>query len=259
MAAPWDRFRLARPEPVELHEPVVAEPGPNAPTVTRRVDRGGLISFAAAHYRAGVWLAGESVSVICDGGLVHLEHRGVLVAHPCPPASHRQADGRPPARGSSTQTEATHRHRGIGDPQGRLQRQRLLRRQQLPRRIQASPPSSSGRSGRRDGRDLHRGGAHRQPPDTSRPHPRARRAGQPGRPSPPHQCRLTLKRCRQGTGTDLSPGYRDLTLHSSLEPTATSPCAATSSTGRRVRQNAVSRPRKGVSARSTWRAAARIL
>jgi hypothetical protein len=38
------------------------------PTVTRRVGKNGLISFAAAHYRAGVWLAGENVTVICDGG-----------------------------------------------------------------------------------------------------------------------------------------------------------------------------------------------
>jgi hypothetical protein len=47
---------------------------------TRRVGKNGLISFAAAHYRAGVWLAGEDVSLICEDGLVHLQHRGVLVA-----------------------------------------------------------------------------------------------------------------------------------------------------------------------------------
>ena len=81
MAVPWDRFRLAQADPVELGEPVVVEPEPAAvPTVTRRVGKNGLISFAAAHYRAGVWLAGEDVSVICDGRLVHLQHRGVLVA-----------------------------------------------------------------------------------------------------------------------------------------------------------------------------------
>jgi hypothetical protein len=27
-----------------------------------------------------VWLAGEDVTVVCDGGLVHLRHRGVLIA-----------------------------------------------------------------------------------------------------------------------------------------------------------------------------------
>jgi transposase InsO family protein len=81
MAVPWDRFRLAQPDPAEFHEPLVLEPEPApGPTVTRRVGKNGLISFAAAHYRAGVWLAGENVTVVCDGGLVHLHHRGVLVA-----------------------------------------------------------------------------------------------------------------------------------------------------------------------------------
>jgi len=50
------------------------------PSTTRRVGRNGKISFAAASYRAGVWLAGQDVTVICDGGLVHLHHRGVLIA-----------------------------------------------------------------------------------------------------------------------------------------------------------------------------------
>ena len=40
----------------------------------------GRISFASTHYLAGVWLAGETVDVVCDGGLVHLHHRGVLIA-----------------------------------------------------------------------------------------------------------------------------------------------------------------------------------
>jgi hypothetical protein len=62
-------------------EAVVVGAEPDAvPTVTRRVGNSGLISFATARYRAGVWLAGENVTVICDGGLVHLHHRGVLVA-----------------------------------------------------------------------------------------------------------------------------------------------------------------------------------
>ena len=81
MAVPWDRFQLAvtgqaAPAPV----PVVAEAEVTAPTATRRVTAKGTISFAAASYRAGVWLAGQDVTVICDGGLVHLQHRGVLIA-----------------------------------------------------------------------------------------------------------------------------------------------------------------------------------
>jgi hypothetical protein len=50
------------------------------PTTTRRVASNGLISFASVSYRAGRWLAGQDVSVLCDGGLVHLHHRGVLIA-----------------------------------------------------------------------------------------------------------------------------------------------------------------------------------
>jgi hypothetical protein len=81
MGVPWDRFALAKPAPIEHVAPVVVDAEPAAmPTVTRRVGRNGLISFAAAPYRAGVWLAGENVTVVCDGGLVHLHHRGVLIA-----------------------------------------------------------------------------------------------------------------------------------------------------------------------------------
>jgi hypothetical protein len=44
------------------------------------VSPNGRISFATVAYKAGVWLAGETVEVICDGRLVHLRHRGVLIA-----------------------------------------------------------------------------------------------------------------------------------------------------------------------------------
>lgn len=81
MVAPWERFRLANRAPAEAE--AVAEVEPDAalvPTTTRRVGRNGLISFAAAKYRAGVWLSGQDVSVVCDGGLVQLHHNGVLIA-----------------------------------------------------------------------------------------------------------------------------------------------------------------------------------
>lgn len=80
MAVPWDRFQLARPDRVEADQPITVAVDDAAPTTTRRVGRNGLISFASASYRARVWLAGEDVTVICDGGLVHLQHRGVLIA-----------------------------------------------------------------------------------------------------------------------------------------------------------------------------------
>ena len=87
MVAPFERFRLAVPEPAEA---AAAPPGktsatpptaaPATPATTRRVGANGLISFASAKYRAGRWLAGQDVTVVCDGGLVHLQHRGVLIA-----------------------------------------------------------------------------------------------------------------------------------------------------------------------------------
>ena len=77
---PVERFRLAAPRPgptdtVEPETPEVAEA-----VTTRRVSAAGTISFAAASYKAGVWLAGQTVEIVCDGGLVQLHHRGVLIA-----------------------------------------------------------------------------------------------------------------------------------------------------------------------------------
>jgi hypothetical protein len=77
---PIERFQLAAPRsgPAEAVEP---EPSTIAtPVTTRRVSAQGTVSFAAAQYKAGVWLAGQEVEVVCDGGLVQLHHRGVLIA-----------------------------------------------------------------------------------------------------------------------------------------------------------------------------------
>ena len=80
MVAPIERFRLAAAEPVEA-DVVVAAPVERAgAATTRRVGVKGTISFASASYKAGVWLAGQDVTVVCDGALVHLHHRGVLIA-----------------------------------------------------------------------------------------------------------------------------------------------------------------------------------
>jgi hypothetical protein len=77
---PIERFRLAgpRPGPTEVVEPEPLDLA--APVTTRRVSAKGTISFAAAQYKIGAWLAGQEVEVVCDGGLVQLHHRGVLVA-----------------------------------------------------------------------------------------------------------------------------------------------------------------------------------
>lgn len=80
---PIERFQLAatHPGPVETDETVETDEREVADAVTtRRVSTQGTISFAAARYKAGVWLAGQTVKVVCEGGLVQLHHRGVLIA-----------------------------------------------------------------------------------------------------------------------------------------------------------------------------------
>jgi hypothetical protein len=76
---PIERFRLAVPAPGPVEVPVVEERRLDAIT-TRRVSTKGTIGFASVLYKAGVWLAGQEVEVTCDGGLVQIHHRGVLVA-----------------------------------------------------------------------------------------------------------------------------------------------------------------------------------
>ncbi len=82
---PIDRFRLAKRdtfEPVEVtEERVEAEPAvPAAVRHSRRVSSNGRVSLAAHHYHVGRWLAGETVELVCRGGLVEVVHDGVLVA-----------------------------------------------------------------------------------------------------------------------------------------------------------------------------------
>lgn len=81
MVAPFERFRLATAEPstIEL-EAAAPDTTEQLPIARRRVASNGRISFASTYYLAGVWLAGETIEVICDGGVVHLHHRGVLIA-----------------------------------------------------------------------------------------------------------------------------------------------------------------------------------
>ena len=80
---PWERFRLVvedRPGEPERAEPAPPPQAPNEATATRKVSRSGKISFAAQPYPVGVWLAGETVEVATDAGLVTISHRGVVVA-----------------------------------------------------------------------------------------------------------------------------------------------------------------------------------
>jgi len=77
---PFERFKLAarlvEEKPAGLGH---LERGGAEPVTTRRVSAKGTVGFATASYKAGVWLAGQTVEVVCDGGLVQLWHRGVLI------------------------------------------------------------------------------------------------------------------------------------------------------------------------------------
>jgi Integrase core domain len=76
---PIERFQLAEPrqQPATPLPPAVVATGP---ATTRRVSTKGTIGFATVAYKAGVWLSGQTVEVTCEGGLVQIHHRGVLVA-----------------------------------------------------------------------------------------------------------------------------------------------------------------------------------
>ncbi len=94
MAVPWDRFRFAERKPVEVQRAAAATEPPLGATTSRRVGANGKISFAGAGYKAGMWLVGQDVTVVCDRGLVHLWHGGVLiVTHARRHAVDKQAAG----------------------------------------------------------------------------------------------------------------------------------------------------------------------
>ena len=112
--APFERFRLATPAPGPV-ETERSDPAAGLePVTTRRVGATGNISFAGTQYKAGTWLAGQSVEIVCDGGLVQLHHRGVLIAtharrHPIDKQAAGMQRGRrlPPSRPTATAASVT--------------------------------------------------------------------------------------------------------------------------------------------------------
>jgi transposase InsO family protein len=112
---PFQRFGLAQPKPGPAETPAddtTIDPGP---LTTRRVGTSGTISFASTRYQAGGrWLAGQSVEVVCQAGLVQIYHRGVLVAtharrHPIEKQTAGMARGRQlrPSRPTATAASVT--------------------------------------------------------------------------------------------------------------------------------------------------------
>jgi transposase InsO family protein len=76
---PIERFQLAEPREKPATPLADTSVAPGAVTM-RRVSAKGTIGFATVVYKAGAWLAGQTVEVVCEGGLVQIHHRGVLVA-----------------------------------------------------------------------------------------------------------------------------------------------------------------------------------
>jgi transposase InsO family protein len=78
-APPIERFKLAEPRDRPAR-PLPDTTTTSGPVTTRRVSAKGTIGFATVSYKAGVWLAGQTVEVTCESALVQIRHRGVLVA-----------------------------------------------------------------------------------------------------------------------------------------------------------------------------------
>ena len=206
--------RPAEPAAIELEARRPTRPR-EPPVARRRVGANGRISFASTYYLAGVWLAGETVEIVCDGGVVHLHHRGVLVATHArrhKPAKEAAAfaaarsDAPTPARDAAASASAASVTRKV-DSSGNVS----FAGTQLPGRQQVPSPPGPGRRRRRHRRDQHRRGAHPHPPDPPRPHPRTRRPRQPRRPTPQDQRRLNPRRLSHDYRSHSSHGYRALT------------------------------------------------
>ena len=87
MVTPFERFSLASADPLEALIDVDAHPVQTdvvpvstMPVATRRVAANGKVSLAGFAYHVGRWLAGQTVDITIDAGLVQIAHNGVLVA-----------------------------------------------------------------------------------------------------------------------------------------------------------------------------------
>jgi transposase InsO family protein len=81
--APIRRFELANPASFDVLDgeiEIQPEPEPPRKFVTRRVDDKGRILILNHRYHVGRYLAGQSVTVTVDNGLLNVAHNGVVVA-----------------------------------------------------------------------------------------------------------------------------------------------------------------------------------
>jgi transposase InsO family protein len=110
--APIERFRLrAEPSAAKTTGVASVDPAGSMPAAaTRRVTRGGKVSFASTSYAVGVWLAGQDVEIVCDHNLVQIHHHGVLVvthARRHDPAKQAKAQVRAPKGGRKPRPTAS--------------------------------------------------------------------------------------------------------------------------------------------------------
>ncbi len=103
MASPEARFALAAQRGVEGAE---TAPAADPHAVTRRVGHSGKISLGGELYHVGTYLAGETVDLELTEGLIHVSHRGVLVASHArrrPPVGNRSVERAPRIRHARSQ------------------------------------------------------------------------------------------------------------------------------------------------------------
>ncbi len=101
---PFERFRLASP----LGERAAAADA--GPVTTRKVGFSGRISFAGQSYPVARWLAGETVEVTVEDGIVSIVHREVVIATHVQrhrPDKEPAALARPPRRPRTVPRQAT--------------------------------------------------------------------------------------------------------------------------------------------------------
>jgi len=216
MATPAARFALAARRAAPAQEPAAAMPKvPEADprAVTRRVGRSGKISLCGELYHVGTYLAGETVDLELTEGLVHVSHRGVLVA------SH--ARRRPPvvggqqerAAGAAHTPRALPRRDRLGGPSRRHHRLRELRRHRLLARDPAPRPAGRGAARGRHGRDPARRPAAALTAGEARPLQGARRLLDSERTTTSQERGTALRsyEWNRGGGAKLEHGWWDLT------------------------------------------------
>ena len=158
-----DRFKLAAPDRGRGRRASTPSPSTTAagddPTACR-APRARSASPPRT-YKAGVWLAGQAVEVVCDGGLVQLSPPRCAHRHPRPPTPSRQA-GRRPASAAAGSRPSRRRRRPPASVTRKVDSSGNVCFAGTNYRVGNDLPAPPGpsRHRRRHRRDLHRQRAH---------------------------------------------------------------------------------------------------